>query len=110
MKNKSIQIPEKFANKVYMIRLWKYGFEHDLRKFQDQWPLDIVAGGFVSFDSSLIDNFSKLYYSLIDEALNIDIIDDDQYFMTMLFVRFPELFLLEDGNWVDGARFAVHHE
>jgi protein YibB len=109
MTGKHVVIPDKHKDKVYMCKLWKWPFESEPLAFQCQWPLDVLDGGFVSIDTKLMAKFADLYYSLINEILDHGIIDDDQFFMTMMYVRYPDLFSLEDGDWFGGCKYILAH-
>lgn len=107
MENKRVIIPDNLLGKVFMIKLWKYWFDPTPSVFQNEWPLDVVDGGFVSIDSNLVYNFAEMYYTLIDKILDQGIIDDDQFFMTIMYTRQPDVFSLEDGEWFGGCKYIL---
>jgi hypothetical protein len=114
-KGKHVDVQQLPPNPVYINRLWEFQFETDWKKFQeDHWPLDVVDGGFVAFRSNIVEEFHEKYYQLIDEAMQLRILDDDQFFMTMLFVRYPSLFSMQEdwmkkpGEWFDAANRYIH--
>lgn len=102
--DRSINLNKDAPDPVYITRLWRWPFETDWKKFQEMhWPLDVVAGGFVAYRGSIIEEFSEKYYTLIDESINQKVLDDDQFYMTMLYVRHPSLFCMSQGDWFDGV-------
>lgn len=106
MIDKSVRIPDSsYQNSIYICKLWEYWFNRDPLEFQNQWPLDVVDGGFVCISQEMIMGFAKEYYTLVDQLLDKGIVDDDQFFMTMLYVKQPDLFSLEPGKWFGGCKF-----
>ena len=62
--------------------------------------IDVIAGGVFSCPIELISSYYNKFYSLIDEYMNYNITDDDQYTVSMIYVKNPELFNINYvNNW-----------
>lgn len=66
--------------------------------------IDVITGGFFGGRKDMIATISLLYYTIVDSIIDTyNITDDDQYYMTMLILRYPELFTLySGGGWYGG--------
>lgn len=71
------------------VGLWEFYTQH----------IDVVIGGFFGGSASAIRQFRRLWYALIEECITANIVDDDQYYATILCQRHPELFDLHSGGW-----------
>jgi len=61
---------------------------------------DFIDGGLVVGNADTIEKFHKKYYSLIDNIMEQGIIDDDQYFMSMMYVNYQDMmFTVRIPNW-----------
>lgn len=106
--NTSVNIDRYRPESVYINRLWCWPFETNWKKFQEEhWPLDVFDGGFIVYKGNIVEKFHQLYYNMIDRSINMNIFDDDQFYMTMLYVEFPELFNVMHGNWFNAANIYI---
>jgi protein YibB len=61
---------------------------------------DFIDGGLVVGNKETIIKFHEIYYNLINEIIDKDIIDDDQYFMTMAYINNKDMFnLVKIPSW-----------
>ena len=104
---KRVDVEKNPPNSVYINKIWKWHFDQDWYLFQEDWPIDVVDGGFVAYRPDIIEEFHQKYYALVDEAIEQKVLDDDQFGMTMLFVRYPELFSMREGAWFDAVNWYV---
>lgn len=64
---------------------------------------DPITGGFFGGRREDIRVISEIYYLIMDCIIDsYNITDDDQYYMTLLISRYPELFSLYFGGWYAG--------
>lgn len=70
------------------------------RFFEDH--LDVIIGGFFAGTRESLRIYRRLYYSLVLEALEQGITDDDQFHHAIAWTRWPELFTVHRGHWFDG--------
>lgn len=54
--------------------------------------VDVVIGGAFGGGKEVLEKYHKEYYSVLDEALENKITDDDQYTVVMSYKRYPHLF------------------
>lgn len=73
------------------------------RIFFNQY-IDVIIGGFFGGTKQTIITIFELYYDLIEECLRKGIKDDDQFYMTILAKRRPDLFNVIQGDWFDGIK------
>lgn len=68
--------------------------------------IDVISGGFFSGSCDIIEKVSTYYYELIDEIFQkYNIVDDDQFYNTMLIKKYPDLFNLIPGSWYGAIYF-----
>lgn len=67
---------------------------------------DVITGGFFGGHKISINQVGYLFYKLIDEIIaHYEIVDDEQYFLTILAKRYPELFTTIEGyGWYGGIK------
>jgi hypothetical protein len=53
-----------------------------------------MDGGLVVMRGDTACRFRDVYYRIVEEAMSLGITDDDQYHMTMVYLKHPELFEL----------------
>lgn len=70
----------------------KVSSEDCIQFFKDHQ--DFMDGGMVVGTKHAIELLYNIYYNLIEEIMEKDIVDDDQYFMTMTYTRDKNLFKL----------------
>lgn len=92
-------------NKICMIALQSLEVANDdPKKFFLQYT-DVVIGSVFSVHKNVIDTVHTLYNNLFVELFSLNIVDDDQYYSTILAKRHPELVKIVIGNWYDAIYY-----
>ena len=117
--NGKIETPEKFTwsptkyiekaseNKIVINILYDSPWSEDWWGFFDAHQ-DFIDGGFITVSKKSINEFHELYYDIIKEGMKLGIIDDDQYFMTMAYIKYKNLFnLVRISGWSDRANIIL---
>lgn len=72
---------------------------------QDYWSffrmhVDFMSGGLFVVSGEKSNIYRELFCSVFREAMNLGIVDDDQYIMTMAYIKYPEMFhLVRIPDW-----------
>ena len=70
-----------------------------------QQYIDVLIGGFFGGYRDTIEKIHIVYYNLVNEMFECNLIDDDQFYNTILAKRHPELFNLNFSTWYGGMHF-----
>lgn len=65
--------------------------DDDYKTFFDH-HIDVINGGIWSCNIDNIKEYRDIYYNVIDEYINADITDDDQYTVSMVYKKYPHIF------------------
>jgi protein YibB len=69
--------------------------------------VDFIDGGLWTTDVTALRELHSRYYQIIEEVMQKNLIDDDQYFMTLVSARYPELFSLYNNQSWENRRLAL---
>jgi protein YibB len=100
--------PTRFTNiknKMYMMSIVQVdAAKKDPKEFFLQYA-DIILGGFFGGTRDIIEKITPLYYDVVQELMDINIKDDDQYYNTIMVQRYPDLFeiLVTWGKWYEAV-------
>lgn len=104
--------PESFMveNKISLLCLKDVnGICNDYKEFYEK-HVDIVNGGFFCCDIESIRKYHSLYYHVVEDSLNKNITDDDQFMVSMSYTKDKNLFsVFYNTDWY-GAIDQFHKE
>jgi len=100
-------IPQKMIERIPENKVTRILLQSLDNAIDDNWVffcqhIDIDNGGIYGGSAKAISEYHRLYYQLLEDCLDQNIVDDDQYYSTLLTLRHPELFDLHRGWWYDG--------
>ena len=95
----SPQLPEHAVALIKLTPDWDQIERYGIKQLYRQ-DVSVIGGGFQSIPIALIEQFYRLYSSiLIDMIVRQRMIDDDQTILVLSVQRQPSLFHIEHGDW-----------
>jgi hypothetical protein len=61
----------------------------------------LIAGGFIAVHKAAIEKYDKLYFEMVIELLELNIVDDDQTINALMLATYRNLFQPFHGDWFD---------
>lgn len=100
-------IPKKLLDRLGENKITQIRLQPLENAVNDDWGffrqhIDVVIGGFFAGSATAITRYHSLYYTLFQDCLDKGIVDDDQYYATLLALRHPDLFDPHLGGWYGG--------